>query len=172
MKKIETEVIKEILKSNINGSIPILVDVKNDKIKWSSTETQQENRHFRLVSDVKGVNYKGVYYAPAAIGYTPPTEDGSTISGASIKISCLDKRAVELIRSIKEPLEIEVIAMFSKQGDEVYFRELTNHVSWITSATWNRLVATFPLTFDRTMDLQVPRDTANLTRLPSNSTES
>lgn len=168
---IQTAALTEIYKSNINGCIPVLIDVQNDKIKWDSTDSQQMAGHFRLVSDVKGVVYKGNYYHPSALTYTPPAIDGKTVTGASVKISCLDRRAVELIRSIKEPLYVEIIAAFMKHGDDIAFYPLSNMKSWILSSSWSGLTASFPLTFDRTMDLEVPRDTATLQRCPSINTE-
>lgn len=168
---ITTDVLERISKSNLDGSIPVLIDFECDKIIWQGESYGQENGHLRVVNDIKDVVYKGKRYIATSMSYTPPTIDGSTISGANLKISNMDKNISRFLRKVNEPFNVTVIASFLKIDTSVYFREISKVKSVVTTATWDTSSANMPLIFDTTADLMVPRKTATKQDCPSLSVE-
>lgn len=163
-----SDVIAKISQATVDGSVPVLVDIQHDRLIWS--DNSEDNGHLRLIGDVKGVVYKGKHYYPVSLSYTPPSNDGKSVSGAQLKISALNTNAIKVIKKIDEPFYITAIASFLKDGTKVYFKALTNITSEVSTASWDKSVATFPLTFDKTEDLVCPRDTATKQRLPALNT--
>lgn len=174
-KRIETIAMEEIFKQNMEGFLPVLVDIFSPDIKWQGSDDKQENCHLRLVNDTSDIVYKGKTYAASCFNFTPPTEDGKKIEGASITISAIDQRVIELIRLAEIDCKISIVASFAKQvddeGTKFYFTEMQNFTFTMKNVTWNRTTAQWTLVFDETMQLNIPRDLATEIKCPSCRTD-
>lgn len=169
--------IQELLKENVEGFMPILIDVYNPDIYWTEEERQiykQDNSHLRFINDVNTVVYRGKTYLPCSFDYTPPESDGSKVGNASVSITALDYRVRELLRKIKTPSELKIIAMFMKLNKDsvenkfIYkYKELKSASFKMSTANMNKITATFNLAFDRALSQSIPYDTATSERVPS-----
>lgn len=171
-KNIQTVAMEEIWKQNTNGYIPVLLEIYNPDIKWEDDSLEQENMYLRVINDSNPVVYKGKKYIPARFEFTPPEEDGKTVGNASIQLSAIDTRVVQLLRSIELQCDMTVMAFFAKvqssSGSIVYkFLPLENFHAKLNSSSYSRVSAQLQLSFKDVLRLNVPRDTATKNYLPS-----
>ncbi len=176
MKNIQTIAIEELWKDDTDGHIPILLEIFNPDIVWNDGSLEQENMYLRVIDDSNPVMYKGKKYLPCKFNYTPPEENGKTIGQASISISAIDTRIVELLRSVQATCEVTVVATFAKKvtvnegGNEITtyrFFPLDELKSKMQSATYSRVVANLSLVYKDVLKLNVPRNIATKDKLPS-----
>lgn len=171
-KNIQTIAMEELWKQNTDGHIPVLLEIFNPDIKWNDGSLEQENMYLRVIDDSNPVVYKGKKYLPARFEFTPPEENGKTIGQASITLSAIDSRVVQLLRSIDLQCDVTVMAMFAKlvnqQGSITYqFVPLDNLKSRMPSASYNKVTAQLNLVYKDVLKLNVPRDKATKNQLPS-----
>jgi len=167
---------QELWKQDVDGYMPVLMEVYNPDIKWTAEEQaayEQDNSYIRLIADESRVRYKGKTYLPCAFDFNPPEVDGKKIGTASITISALDTRVKRLLRSIELPSEIRIVSLFAKTqkdgttGAFIYqFAELNSAPFKMTSASSNKTTATFNLTFGKNMGQNIPYDVATPDRVP------
>lgn len=163
-----------------NALLPILIDIKHPGIKWddeSQTTYKQTDGHLRLISNSRGVMYKGnditpKWYAPCEFSFKRPKEDGKTKSKASISISCIDSRLIEVIRLIKEDLTCSIVALYTvveseNETEQYIFSKIYGKDFELGSVSWDGITAQWELDPDSTMDLSVPRDKGSSFRIPS-----
>lgn len=172
MKPIQTVAMEEIWKQNSDGHLPILLEVFNPDIKWNDSSLEQDNMYLRLINDSNPVVYKEKKYIPAVFDFTPPEENGKNIGQASIVLSAIDSRVVQLLRSIDLQCKVTVVAMFAKKEEQnnkiIYkFLPLDNLTTQMPSASYNKLTAQLNLIFKDVLKLNVPRDKATQNQLPS-----
>lgn len=170
---------KELWNKDIDGYLPILLDVYNPDIVWTQQEKDlygQEDSHIRFISDDIKVIYKGKTYLPCSFEYQQPETDGSKIGNASISISALDTRVRNLLRSIKIKSEAKVVAMFAKvnrdddSGKFIYkFVELNSKSFCMKIASSSKTTATFNLDFESFSGQNIPYDSATQDRVPATS---
>ena len=171
-KNIQTVAMEEIWKQETEGHIPVLLEIFNPDIKWNDNSLEQENMYLRVIDDSNPVVYKGKKYLPARFDYTPPEENGKTIGQASITLSAIDDRVVQMLRSIELQCDITVMAMFAKKvtsdNSVTYkFFPLDNLRAKLPSASYSRITAQLSLAFKDVLKLNVPRDKATKNQLPS-----
>lgn len=171
-KNIQTVALEELWKQNTEGHVPVLLEIFNPDIKWNDNSLEQENMYLRVIDDSNSVIYKGKRYLPASFNFTPPEENGKTVGQASITLSAIDDRVVQMLRSIELQCDITVMAMFAKQvtttGGYTYkFLPLDNLKSRMPSATYDRITAQLNLVYKDVLKLNVPRDRATKNQLPS-----
>lgn len=171
-KNIQTIAMEEIWKQNTDGHILVLLEIFNPDIKWSDGSLEQENMYLRVIDDSNPVVYKGKKYLPARFEFTPPDEDGKTVGQASITLSTIDTRVIQMLRSIELQCDVTVMAAFAKMvkdnGKVTYmFYPLDHLKTKMSSATYNRTTASLSLVYKDVLKLNVPRDTATKNQLPS-----
>ena len=164
---IRTVAAEEIWKQTTDGFLPVLLEIYNPDIKWKDGTLEQDNMYLRVISDTNAVMYKGKKYLPCKFSYTPPEEDGKSVGQASITISAVDSRVVQMLRSIELQCEVKVMAMFAKRGTETRFYPIEYIRSKLPSATYNRLTAQLTLSYKDVLKLNVPRHIATKDQLPS-----
>lgn len=164
---IQTAAMEELWQSHIDGYFPILLEVYNPDIKWDDNSTGQENMYLRLINDSNSVKYGGKMYLASAFTYTPPEKNGQKVGDASITISVLDSRVMQMLRSVDVPCEVTVVAGFVKNGSTYKFVPLDKLKAVILSATYDRATAKLSLTYKDVMSLNIPKDTATQDMLPS-----
>ena len=171
-KNIQTVALEELWKQNTDGHIPVLLEIFNPDIKWEDDSLDQENMYLRVIDDTNPVVYRGKKYIPARFTYTPPEENGKTVGQASITLSAIDDRVVQMLRSIELQCDVTVMAMFAKEttanGNSTYrFLPLDNLRARMPSATYDRITAQLNLSYKDVLKLNVPRDKATKNQLPS-----
>lgn len=174
---IDVVTMTELWKEDVDGYLPILMEIYNPDIGWTQDEIdtyQQENSYLRLIADESRVVYKGKTYLPCAFDFTPPEIDGKKVGNASISISALDARVKQLLRTIKIPSDVRIVSLFAKTeksgttGKFIYqFAELQSTPFKMTSASSSKTTATFNLTFSKNMAQNIPFDVATADRVPS-----
>jgi hypothetical protein len=157
--------------------LPILLDITHPSIVWDGISDVQQDGHLRLVNDVRGIRYKGDdlephYYAPCNFTIKMPKEDGKNKSSATASISTVDGRAIEVIRSVDEDLNCQVIAFYAKiknENDTVQyvFSKLYGKKFQMGGVTWTDTSAEWELDPDKIMDLNMPRDKGSMFRFPA-----
>lgn len=175
---IDSITLEELFNKSTDGSFPVLVDITHNDIMWRDDDQGQEDGHLRLINANYPVLYQGdndtgrKKYLPSHFVFTPPSEDGKSVSGASVTISAIDRRIVEVIRMIENKPRMRVEAFFERtEDDKIVFRRLYHYEFELSSVTWDGVSAKWELTFDPTMSLNVPRDLATINRCPSINTE-
>lgn len=168
--------IGDLWKQNVNGYLPVLMEVYNPDISWTAEEQAmygQTNSYLRLIADENRVVYKGKTYLPCAFDFDPPEIDGKKIGNASISISALDSRVKKVIRMIKVPSEVNVVSMFAKvekdgtTGKFIYkFAELKTTPFMMNSVSNNATTATFSLVYGKDLSQNAPFDVATQDRVP------
>lgn len=168
--------LQELWKQDINGYLPVLLEIYNPDISWTQEEIDaysQENSYIRLIADESRVVYKGKTYLPCAFDFNPPEIDGKKVGTASISISALDARIRLLLRTIKIPSEVRVVSLFAKSekdgstGNYIYkFAELESTPFKMSSASSNKTTATFNLMYGKNLSQNVPYDVATPDRVP------
>lgn len=174
-RNINTQTFDDFSQRGLEGFLPVLVDIRHPGITWN--DSVQQNGHLRLVNDTKGMMYKGndtepKYYAPCNFQFKLPKEDGKTKSKASITISALDSRIIEVIRSIEEDLTCRIVGMYSKitsaDGKVKYvFSKMYSRKFEMSNVSWNGVTAEWELEPDSIADINAPKDKGSLFRFPS-----
>lgn len=175
-KTINSLALKELFEESTDGLFPFLADVQHDYIRWGENDNEQENGHIRLINDASPVRYKDKKYMPAYFAFTIPTEDGKKISNTTITISSIDKRIIEVIRSINSfPPTLTITAAFAKKEIEgkigYTFYELGEYKFSMNNCRWDGTTAQWDLVFDSAMQLNVPVDIGTEFRNPSVNTK-
>lgn len=166
---------QDLWQKNVDGYLPILIEIYNPDIKWSEEEISaygQSNGYLRLISDQNRVVYRNKTWLPCNFSYTLPESDGSKIGNSSITISALDARVRRLLKSIRITSDISIIAVFSKaskdNGKYVYrFAELNSLTMKMDSASKSNTSASFNLIFDNALSQNIPYDKATQDRTPA-----
>ena len=174
---IDVITMSELWKEDIDGYLPILMEVYNPDIKWTQEEKDtynQEDSYLRLIADESRVVYKGKTYLPCSFEFTPPEIDGKKVGSASVSISALDSRVKMLLRTIKIPSDVRIVSLFAKtekdnqSGKYIYqFAELQSTPFKMASASSTKTTATFNLSFSKNLTQTVPYDVATPDRVPS-----
>lgn len=175
-KTINSITIKELFDQNTSGLIPLLADIQHDHIKWGPNDMEQEDGHLRIINDAASVKYQDKRYMPSYFAFTLPQEDGKKIGNSTITISSIDKRIVEIIRSINSVPPVLVInAAFAKKDFDgkvgFTFYDLGEYRFKMTNCRWDSTTAQWDLVFDTTMQLNVPVDIGTIYRSPSVNTK-
>lgn len=173
-REIESATLEELFSETTSGSFPVLMDIRHDALVWSSNkdkdiqDLQQKDGHLRLINSNTAVKYNGERYLPANFSYTLPTEDGAKVSQTSITISAVDRRIVELIRSIKSSPIAVIEAFFTKPTETSFaFSRLYHYEFKMKDVTWDDVTAKWTLVFDPVMQVNVPKDLGTKSRNPS-----
>lgn len=176
-RNIDSITINEVFKESTDGSFPVLLDIQHEDIIWVDNSQSQENGHLRLINSVTPVKYKGdnaeaKQYLPAHFEFTQPQEDGVKVSNTTITISAVDKRIIEVIRKIKTNPRAFIDAFYARldesSGTPKYaFSKAYKYEFLMTSCTWDNITAQWNLVFDPAMQINVPKDTATMSRCPS-----
>ena len=174
---IDVVTMAELWKEDVDGYLPILMEIYNPDIKWTQEEIDayhQENAYLRLIADESRVVYKGKTYLPCSFEFTPPEIDGKKVGAASISISALDSRAKLLLRTIKIPSDVRIVSLFAKTEKEessgkfiYHFAELQSTPFKMASASSTKTTATFNLTFGKNLAQKIPFDIATADRVPA-----
>lgn len=184
---ISSEIYSDYMQQHSQVFLPVLLDIMHPEIVWRNQDgdesTWQETGHLRVVNDIRGVKYKGddlsaKYYSPCTFSIKLPKDDGKSKGTASLSISCIDVRVIEVIRSVTEDLTCRVVALFAKQktndtGDGytyVFSKQYGKKFS-MNGVTWEGTTATWSLDPDAVMDLNVPRDMTSSFRVPGASND-
>lgn len=160
--------------------LPVLLDITHPEITWfedQNEKTAQQDGHLRLVNDVRGVMYQGDdtephYYYPCNFSIKMPKEDGKTKGKASASISCADGRIVEVIRSVSEGLEAQVVAFYAKMTNDdgqvrYAFSKLYSKKFSLGDVTYDGLNASWTFDPDNTAEMSIPVDKGSLFRFPA-----
>lgn len=173
-RSIESTTLQELFGESTSGSLPILIDIRHDALKWSSinedgvSDLQQEDGHLRLINASTTVRYNGKRYLPSNFAYTLPSEDGAKISQTSITISAVDKRVVELIRSIRTSPTAVIESFFTKPTETTFaFSRLCHYEFLMKDVSWDDVTAKWSLVFDPVMQINVPKDLGTKSRNPA-----
>ncbi|MCQ2086558.1 MAG: hypothetical protein MJZ37_00580 [Bacilli bacterium] len=167
-KQIETLTLQELFSSSTEGTFPFLIDIQHDELVWSDQSFGQENGHFRLINSTTAVRHNGKKYLPAVFSCTLPSEDGQKIGNTSITVSAIDRRIIEMIRTINTNPRCVLEAYFAKISDtEFVFNKLNHYEFEMTSVNWDNQTAKWNLVFDPAMQLSVPVDLGTKTRCPA-----
>lgn len=166
--------INDLWQNDIDGYLPILMDIYNPDIVWTQEEKDtygQEDCYLRVIADENKVVFKGKTYLPCSFAYNPPELDGKKVGTASISITALDSKVKKMLRSIKLPSEAVVVSMFAKatreNGNVIYkYRELNSKPFKMNAASSNKSTATFNLIFGNNFSQNVPFDVATQDRVP------
>lgn len=117
MTNIDFKTVNDLFKKDIDGYIPALMEIYNPDITWTEEAKSvygQEDSYLRIISDENKVIYRGKTYLPCSMEYTEPDSDGTKIGNPQLSISSLDTRVRRVIRSIKIPSEVTIVATFVK----------------------------------------------------------
>lgn len=166
-KTIESTTLTELFKERTDGTFPVLAEIYHKNIKWAEGDTEQDNGYLRLINENFPVIYEGKKYMPSYFSFIMPSIENDKIGSTSITVSAIDKRMVEIIRSITEKPIITLKAFFAKKDDTIYFSKIYEYKFEMSNCTWDGVTAKWTLTFDPTMQLNVPRDLATVNRCPS-----
>lgn len=169
-RKIEVMTAEELLRPATSGSFPILVDIQHPEIVWKDESGDQEDGHLRLINANYPVKYSGHYYLPCVFKFTMPSEDGKKVGSTDITISAIDKRIIEIVRSVASKPKAVIEAFFTKKDSQIYFSRLYKYEFEMCGCTWDGVSAKWSLVFDPAMQLNVPRDLATMTRCPGDFT--
>lgn len=175
-KNLQTVAIEEIWKSQSDGFLPVLLEIFNPDIKWEDNDVEQENCYFRVISDVNGVTYQGKKYMPCKFEFSLPEENGKSIGNASISISAIDTRIVQLLRSIDSECKVTLKAFFAKEAIKVEdgkektvikFFPIDALKATLSSASYTRTVASFNIIFKDALQLNIPAEVVTKDKLYS-----
>lgn len=179
-RKISTVVLDSMNQRSDSIFLPVLLDITHPEIVWGDViegDSIQQDGHLRLVNDVRGVRFKGNdlethYYAPCNFSIKLPKEDGKNKGVATATISAVDGRIIEVIRSVSEDIECQVIAFYAKiknENDAVQyvFSKLYGKKFQMGGVTWTSTSAEWTLDPDKIMDLNIPRDKGSMFRFPA-----
>lgn len=180
-RNIQTYVLKELCKQNIDGLLPVLLEIYNEDLVWGDNSYEQENCYLRLVNDTQAVKYGGKKYLPCRFDMTMPEEDGKTLKPISLTVSSIDSRMIQLLRSTSLKSEVAIKACFAKEKTVVEggkekvrfaFYPLFNYKFKVKDANCTRITATLNLEVEDVLSLQASRDKATQDKFPSLKSES
>lgn len=173
---VDVVTIQELWKQDIDGYLPILMEIYNPDLSWTQEEQTaygQDNSYLRLIADESKVIYKGKTYLPCAFDFTPPEVDGKKVGGATVSISALDSRIKKMLRTIAVPSDVRIVSLFVKtqkdgtSGAFIYqFAELDSVPFKMSTASSNKTTATFNLMFGKDLSQNIPFDVATPDRVP------
>lgn len=176
-KNIEINAFDNLSQKNGDFFLPVLIDIKHSGIVWQEGEQNQQNGHLRLVCNTQALRYKGdddraYLYEPCTFAFKPPKEDGKTKGTASITISCIDGRLIEIIRGVTEGLTCKIVALYSKIKNEngtvsYAFSKFYSKEFEMGSVSWDNITAQWSLEPDSTLNLSFPKDRGSMFRFPS-----
>ena len=166
-KQIQTVAMEEIWKRNTDGYVPILLEIYNPDIKWNDNSLEQDNMYLRVINDSNNVKYGGHKYLACSFDFKPPEQDGTKTASASISVSAIDSRVVQMLRSISLVCDVTVTAAFAKNGTSYTFYPLDEYTLQMKSASYTRVSAELTLQADEEWTLNVPVDIATKDRFPS-----
>lgn len=167
-KNLTTITMEEIWKSKSDGFIPALLEIYNPDIKWDdSNQFEQENCYLRVISNTESVIYKGKRYLPCKFDFTMPEENGQKIGNASLTISAIDSRVIELLRSIDISCEVTIKAFFAKKNNLVCFHPIDSLKSSAPTVSYDKTTAKFNLVFKDSLQINIPNAIATQDKLPS-----
>lgn len=177
MTNIDVKTSADLFKKDIDGYFPIMLEIYNPDITWTNEAKKiykQDDSYLRIIADENKVVYKGKTYLPCAMEYTEPESDGSKIGNPQLTISAIDSRVKRVLRTIKIPSTVNIVAMFVKTEKEnttgkfIYkFVEISTASFSMKTAGSNKTTATFNLIFDNAFSQNVPYDIATQDRVPS-----
>ncbi len=180
MKNIQTCVLGELFKQNINGILPVLLEVYNEELVWGDNSYEQEDCYLRVVNDTQAVKFGGKKYIPCAFEMTLPEEDGKTLKPITLTVSAIDSRMIQLLRSTSEKSEVSIKACFAKEKTVVEggrekvkysFYPMTNYKFKVKGASCTRVTASLTLEVEDILSLQASRDKATQDKFPSLKSE-
>lgn len=174
---VSSNVFDEMTQRNGEFCLPVLLDIKHSGIVWEEGSVQQ-NGHLRLVCNSQAIKYKesstepAYTYEPCEFSYKMPKEDGKTKSNASITISCIDSRLIEIIRGVTEGVKCRIIALFTKTKTEnnsyrYIFSKLYGKEFEMGAVSWDGVQAQWALEPDSTLSIAFPKDKGSSFRCPS-----
>ena len=167
-KKIDSITIKELFEENQSATLPILLDIQHDLIRWEDESLGQEQGHLRLINSNVAVKFGGWKYMPAFFQFTQPQEESNKIGQTSITISALDRRIIRIIRSITTAPKAVIDALYAKISEnEFAFSRRCRYEFAMSSVSWDSTTAKWTLIFDKTMQNNIPRDLATAPRVPA-----
>lgn len=164
---LQTVTMEEIWKSSSDGFIPALLEIYNPDIKWDDPSLEQERCYLRVISDTNSVMYKGHRYLPCRFNFTLPEESGQKIGEATITISTIDSRVINILRSIELQCEVKITAFFAKEGSKYKFFYLDSFTATLPSVSYNRATASFKVVFKDALQVNIPAEVATKDKLPS-----
>lgn len=174
---IQTQTFESLSQKTDSLFLPVLIDIYHPAIVWGDSDNEQENGHLRVVNDTRWVKFKGnekevKSYAPCTFEYKEPKEDGKKKSNATLSVSCIDSRMIEIIRSVPEGLKCKVVGLYAKLTDsngrvKYVFQTMNSAEYSMYSTTWDGVTASWTLDPDDTMEYSVPRDMATQFRVHS-----
>lgn len=156
--------------------LPVLLDIQHASIEWNYDESavdsfKQQNGHLRLVSDVRGVMYKGSdqsahYYEPCSFSVKLPKEDGKEKAKANLNFNYMGDSVIEAIREVGENISCRIVGLYAKSTDsngkvKYSFSKLYGKTFEMTNVTWDGVTAQWDLDPDTIQDLNVPKDKAD-----------
>lgn len=168
--------VEEIWKENTDGYLPVLLEIFNPDIKWNDNSNEQENMYLRVINDTNPVVYKGKKYIPCSFNFALSDEDGKKINSATITLSTLDSRIVQMLRSIDVQCEVTIMAMFAKktvvtqsgtQRKVMKFFPLEHYKGKLPTATYDNTKASLTISYKDVLSLNVPRTIMTKNLLPS-----
>jgi len=167
MKKLESVTLQSLFEESRSGSLPVLMDIEHDLIQWGDDDLEQENGHLRLINSNTPVIFNGHRYLPAYFQFILPQEESNKIGQTSITISALDKRVVEIIRSINSAPKATIEAMYANINEyEFVFSRRYRYEFAMDRVNWDASTAKWNLIYDKTMQNNIPRDLATASRVP------
>ena len=167
-KNIEAATLEDLFSKDLQGYLPILVDIEDDGIIWETKDAYDEDGHLRLVSGNVPIMYEGKKFRPAVFTFEQPQEDGTKVGNTSITISAIDKRVVEIIEQIENPPIVNVVAAYAKiNEEEVAFSKIYHYRFQMGSVQWDGVTAKWNLMFDSAMNQNMPVDLATESRCPA-----
>lgn len=166
-KQIQTVAVKELWNKDTEGYIPVLLEIYNPDIRWDDDSFEQENMYLRVVNDSNNVKYNGKKYLASSFSFKPPEQNGTKTSSATLTLSAIDSRVVQLLRSVSLVCEVTVVSAFAKTGSSYVFYPLDKYKLLMKSATYSRITAELSLCVDEVWTMNVPRDIATKDRFPS-----
>lgn len=170
-KHIQTIAMKELYSQNMNGFIPVLIEIYNPDLVWNGMDGMDDG-YLRLINDTEDVIYKGVKYLKSSINFSFPEVDGKSVGTGSVSICDIDHRVTLLLRSIELKCILKMVAVFAQWEGEstskkLYFHPLSNYKFIMETATYNGKIATAPLIAYKSLSLNVPRDSATRDMFPA-----
>jgi hypothetical protein len=170
-KHIQTIAMKELYNQNMDGFLPVLVEIYNPDLVWDGLDGMSDG-YLRLINDTEDVVYKGIKYIKSNITFSLPETDGKSVGNGSVSICDVDHRVTLILRSIELKCTIKLIAVFARWEGEstskkLCFYPLSNYKFIMETATYNGKTATFPLIAYKPLSLNVPRDSATRDMFPS-----
>lgn len=170
--RIETATLEELFSNEQTGCVPVLMDIKHDRLVWQDDSLGQENGHFRVINDTRGVKFGGKTYLPMSFSFEAPSEDGKSVGSASVTISAIDRRIIEIIRMIDTPPTCEIEAYYEKIGEnKIKFTKLFGYKMKMSSVVYDKMTAKWNLSYSGALALNIPRDTGTAIRCPAATEE-